>query len=42
MILIFPVSFLYEALGVAYLTLGIAIAIAVAQTVAMFRVVKDS
>ena len=41
-ILIFPVSFLYEALGVAYLTLGIAIAIAAAQTVAMFRVVKDS
>lgn len=41
-ILIFPVSFLYEALGVAYLTLGIAIAIAVSQTVAMFRVVKDS
>lgn len=41
-ILIFPVSFLYKALGVAYLTLGIAILIAVAQTVAMFRVVKDS
>jgi len=41
-ILIFPVSFLYEALGVAYLTLGIAIAIAVAQTVAMFHVSNKS
>jgi len=41
-ILIFPVSYLYEGLGVAYLTLGIAISIAVAQTVAMFRVVKRS
>ena len=40
--ILFPVSFLYKGLGVAYLTLGIAISIAAAQTVAMFRVVKDS
>lgn len=41
-ILIFPVSFLYEALGVAYLTLGIAIAIAVAQVGTMFNVLSKS
>ena len=41
-ILIFPVSFFYEALGVAYLTLGIAIAIALAQVGTMFNVLSKN
>ena len=38
MALIFPVSFLYDAMGVAYLTLIVATGIAVAQKGAMFYV----